>query len=74
MKNRKRDIASGVSSTKSYKARAIRVRMPKVPAIFACLIIRLENPRTLALQFGSNLDGTDKQATLNAFSLQFCNQ
>ena len=30
MKNRKRDKASGVYSTKSKNARAMRVRMPKV--------------------------------------------
>ena len=31
MKHRKRDTASGVSSNKSNIARAMRVRMPKVP-------------------------------------------
>ena len=31
MKYRKRDTASGVSSNKSNFARAMRVRMPKVP-------------------------------------------
>ena len=35
MKHRKRETGSGVSSNKSNTARAMRVRMPKVPENFA---------------------------------------
>ena len=35
MKHRKRETRSGVSSTKSNIARAMRVRMPKIPEKFA---------------------------------------
>ena len=35
MKHRKRETGSGVSSTKSNIARAMRVRMPKIPENFA---------------------------------------
>ena len=43
MKHRKRETGSGVSSNKSNIARAMRVRMPKVPENFAPQVIP-ENP------------------------------